>query len=63
MSYYDLALEHATEVLGSRDKAIEWLAKMSVSLGSAPQALLTDKEGFDRVRRHLHSVEIALDTD
>ena len=63
MSYYDAALDLAIDVLGTKERAAEWLEKMSASLGSAPKDLLATQEGFERVRRHIHSVEIALDTD
>ncbi len=63
MSYYDDALDRATEVLGTKERAEEWLDKMSDSLGSSPRKLLDSKEGFDRVLRHIHSVELANDTD
>ncbi len=60
MSYYAAALDRAIEVFGTRDRAEEWLEKMSSDLGSAPKKLLDTKDGFERVLRHLHSVDIAL---
>ena len=63
MSYYDDALDRAMEVLGTKGRAEEWLDKMSESLGVSPRKLLDSKEGFNRVLRHIHSVELANDTD
>jgi len=61
--FYSAALERATEVLGSTARAENWLDKMSSTLQCHPRELLSTKEGYERVLRHLHSVEIALDTD
>lgn len=63
MSYYDEALDRAIEVLGTKERAVEWLEKMSASLGASPRNLLDSKDGLDRVLRHIHSVELANDTD
>lgn len=63
MSYYDVALIRATEVLGTKERAEEWLSKMSGTLGASPKELLETQDGFERVLRHIHSVELALDTD
>ena len=62
-SYYSDALSRAVEVFGSEERAKDWLEKMSVELGSAPKGLLNTKEGYDRVLRHLHSVDLALNLD
>ena len=63
MSYYSEALNRAIEVFGTRQRAEDWLEKMSAELGSAPKQLLDKKEGYDRVLRHLHSVDLALNMD
>jgi len=63
MSYYSDALDRAIEVFGTKERADEWLEKMSAELGSAPKKILTTKEGYDRVLRHLHSVDLALNMD
>lgn len=63
MSYYTNALNRAVEVFGSMERAEEWLEKMSAELGTAPSELLNTKEGYDRVLRHLHSVDLALHMD
>ena len=63
MSYYEDALKRATEVFGSEERAKDWLEKMSAELGSAPNELLNSKEGYDRVLRHIHSVDLALNMD
>jgi len=61
--YYDEALERAADILGTTERGQWWLEKMSKSLGCKPRELLTTKEGYEQVLRHLHSVELALDTD
>ena len=63
MPYYSGALNRAIEVFGSKERAEEWLEKMCAELGSAPKELLNTKEGYDRVLRHLHSVDLALHMD
>ena len=63
MDNYDVALERATEVLGSRERAEEWLEKMSRTLCCAPRDLLKTSEGLHQVLRHLRSVDLALNTD
>lgn len=63
MSYYSDALSRAVEVFGSTERAEDWLEKMSAELGSAPTKLLKTKDGYDRVLRHLHSVDLALHMD
>lgn len=63
MSYYSDALNRAIEVFGTEERAEDWLEKMSAELGSAPKQLLDTKDGFDRVMRHIHSVDLALNMD
>ncbi len=63
MSYYSDALSRASEVFGSKERAEDWLEKISAHLGSAPIELLKTKEGYDRVMRHIHSVDLALNLD
>ena len=63
MSNYDVALDRAVEVLGDKERAVEWLDKMSKTLGGSPNELLSDTEGLNKVLRHIRSVELALDTD
>lgn len=60
MAYNSKALVRAIEVLGTRERAEDWLEKMSAELGSAPKDLLSTKEGYQQVLRHLHSVDLAL---
>ena len=63
MAYYTATLNRAIEVFGTKDRAEDWLEKMSAELGAAPRLLLDTKEGYDRVMRHIHSVELALYTE
>ena len=63
MSYYDDALNSATEVLGTRERAEDWLEKMSAELGSPPRELLNTKDGYERFLRHIHSVDLAINRD
>ena len=63
MSYYSAALERAIEVFGTKQRSEDWLEKMSAELGTAPKQLLNTREGYNRVLRHIHSVDIALHMD
>ncbi len=63
MNYYSEALNRAIEVFGTKERAEYWLEKMSAELGSAPRDLLNSQEGYDRVLRHIHSVDLALNMD
>ncbi len=63
MTYYTQALDRAVEVFGTRERAEIWLEKMSAELGAAPNQLLEDKAGFERVLRHIHSVDLAMHLD
>jgi uncharacterized protein (DUF2384 family) len=60
MKYLIPALDRAIEVFGSKERAELWLEKMSAELGTSPKALLDSKAGYERVLRHLHSVDIAM---
>ena len=60
MIYLIPALDRAIEVFGSKERAELWLEKMSTELGTSPKDLLDSKEGYERVLRHLHSVDIAM---
>lgn len=63
MSYYSDALDRAIEVFGTKQRSEDWLEKMSAELGTAPRKLLDTQEGYDRVLRHIHSVDVALNMD
>ncbi len=63
MDYLTPALDRAVEVFGTHERAEIWLEKMSAEFGVSPKALLDTKEGYERVLRHLHSVDIALNLD
>lgn len=63
MSYYSEALNRAIDVFGSERRAEDWLEKMSAELGTAPRDLLDTKEGYERVMRHIHSVDLALNME
>ena len=63
MSYYKTALDRATDVLGDKERAVDWLEKMSDAFGKSPEEILSDQDGLDRVLRHLHSIELALNPD
>ena len=60
---YEIALERAIEVLGTKERAEEWLEKVSGTLCGSPKEILQNQEGLNRVLRHIRSVELALDTD
>ena len=63
MVYLTPALDRAIEVFGTPERAEIWLEKMSAEFGASPKSLLDSKEGYERVLRHLHSVDIALSMD
>ena len=63
MSYYENCLDRAIEVFGTPERALDWLEKMSAELGAAPRELLDTKLGYERVLRHIHSVDLALNMD
>ncbi len=63
MSYYETALDRATDVLGDKERAVDWLEKMSDAFTKSPKEILSDQDGLDRVLRHLHSIELALNPD
>ncbi len=63
MSYYSEALNRAIEVFGTQKRAEDWLEKMSSELGTPPREILDTKEGFQRVMRHIHSVDLALNME
>lgn len=63
MSYQSRSLDRAIEVFGSKERAQDWLEKMSAELGSAPIQLLDTKDGYDRVLRHIHTVDLSLHMD
>ncbi len=63
MPYYSEALARAIEVFGTEERAQDWLDKMSSELGTAPRELLSTRDGYDRVLRHIHSVDLALNMD
>jgi uncharacterized protein (DUF2384 family) len=56
-------LDRATDVLGDKERAVDWLEKMSEAFGKSPKEILSDQDGLDRVLRHLHSIELALNPD
>jgi uncharacterized protein (DUF2384 family) len=63
MNYYETALDRAIDVLGDKDRALDWLEKMSDHFDKSPKVILSDRDGLDRVLRHLRSVELALNPD
>ncbi len=63
MTYYEIALDRAIDILGDKERAVDWLEKMSDAFGKSPREILSDQDGLDRVLRHLHSIELALNPD
>ena len=63
MDFRTKVTARALEVFGSRERAEIWLEKMSEVLGTSPELLLETQVGYERVLRHLHSVDIALNLD
>jgi uncharacterized protein (DUF2384 family) len=56
--FIEKVIERATEVLGSVDKANEWVDKKSKTLGANPRVLCETKEGYDQVLKHLHWIDV-----
>lgn len=54
----DTVHERAVEVLGSKERAVEWLETASRTLGGRPIDLLGSEEGCSKVMHHLHNIEI-----
>jgi uncharacterized protein (DUF2384 family) len=48
--------EKATEVLGTIEKAVDWMEKFSNTLGSAPRDLVHTAEATAQVLIHLGSI-------
>ena len=57
MNNLETVIDRATEVLGSEDKAKDWVEKMSNTLGDKPMNLLDTSEGLARVLLHLGGIE------
>ena len=49
-------LEHATDVLGSYEEAVEWVYKKSATLGDCPRNLSETEEGTNTVLQHLNGI-------
>ena len=52
----DRIIEAATDVLGSPEKASEWVQKMSATLGGTPEELSKTSKGTDAVLLHLAGI-------
>lgn len=55
-TYVKAILDKATDVLGGRDKAEDWIDQFSGTLGDYPRRLAATKEGTDRVLLHLAGI-------
>ena len=56
MTNLEKVIERATEVLGSEEKALEWIEHMSGTLGDKPAVLVETDEDTDRVLFHLADI-------
>ena len=45
MSFYDEVLDRTVEVMGTNERAVEWLEKMSATLQATPKVDCTGKSG------------------
>lgn len=52
----NMILDKAEDVLGSRDKALDWVDHVSTTLGATPRALSATEAGTYRVMVHLGSI-------
>ncbi len=57
-SDYESIRDRAIEVLGSAERADEWLNTESGTLHGKPGDLIRSAKGRDKVLLHLHSVEL-----
>ncbi len=48
--------EKATDILGDRERALEWMDHMSGTLGDTPRNLAKTSAGTDRVLIHLGGI-------
>ncbi len=49
-------LEKATDVLGTHERALDWVDHMSATLGGTPRELAETKEGTTAVLLHLGAI-------
>lgn len=56
MTNLETILDRATDVLGTRDRADDWVDKQSATLGSSPRALSESDEGTKSVLLHLKTI-------
>jgi uncharacterized protein (DUF2384 family) len=57
MSNYETILDRAEEVFGNKDRAEDWMVKVSDSLGTTPSKKCVTQEGMDKVLLHLIKIE------
>ncbi len=56
MTNLETIMERATEILGSEERAKDWVEKVSGTLGASPLELSESEEGTDRVLLHLAGI-------
>lgn len=56
MTNLDQIIDKATDILGSEDRALDWVDKVSATLGSAPRGLSESQEGTEAVLLHLNTI-------
>ena len=56
MTNIDIILDRATEILGTPERAADWIEKVSATLGGSPRELAETNEGTDQVLLHLAGI-------
>lgn len=56
MTNLDKIIDYATDILSDREHALDWIDKMSATLGARPRDLAATKEGTDKVLLHLAGI-------
>ena len=56
MTNLELIIDKATDILGTKEKALDWIDHMSATLGSTPRQLSETDKGTMRVLLHLSTI-------
>jgi uncharacterized protein (DUF2384 family) len=56
MTNLEQIIDKATDVLGDEARALDWVDKMSATLGASPRDLSSTKEGTGKVLLHLAGI-------
>jgi uncharacterized protein (DUF2384 family) len=56
MTNLEKIIDQATEILGDRDRALDWIEKKSATLGASPRRLSETAHGTNKVLLHLANI-------